>query len=246
MHFQSSHPPARRNSISVLRSISEEKSTDKPLNSLSFNKDRENKAVPQTTSDINATPGVSATYSKRRRPSFQCDTIITKDFNGTIPYSPLHREGQDFPSPMHAVMRHYEVVLKSANSEYNLRKSTSQIDLKSTSIKQSLEGSVENVSKTGELQQYLKKRRSSLPVTLKSVKVTDLDDFWKNYRKGVDRNGNKYVRDDNSSLAFDSTTESTLSSVEEEVEQETPNEHENQSTERLKSQITEALHETAL
>lgn len=244
--LQGSHLSRRRYSISALRSISEEKTIDRVQTPDDGINGSDRETVPG-----NFPNGVSATYSKRRRPSFQCDTIITKDFNQTIPYFPLQKESQAFPSPMHAVMRHYEVVLKSANSEQNLRKSASQMNLKSTSIQKSLESSVEQETKSdGPHASYLGKRRASLPVTLKSVKVTDLDNFWQNYKKGVDKNGNQCPKDEtSSSLSLDTTIESTLSSVEEEAEQEVYQntiDIKNQSTEDLVSNRREEQQETAL
>lgn len=125
------------------------------------------------------------------------------------------------------------------------------MDLKSTSIQKSLESSEEHETKSdGPHASYLKKRRSSLPVTLKSVKVTDLDDFWQNYKKGVDKNGNQCSKDEtSSSLSLDTTIESTLSSVEEEAEQEVYQntiDIKNQSTDELISNRREEQQETAL
>ncbi|XP_062593748.1 uncharacterized protein LOC134255250 [Saccostrea cucullata] len=222
-HEQSLYQSRRRYSTSALSSISEENTyVNFPVrhhNQLNNTAHRENKTA---NNSFLSTDNTSVVYSKRRRPSFQCDTIITKDFNQQIPYM-ASKGNQAFPSPMHAVMRHYEVVLKSANSESNLRKSTSQSELKSTPTQNSNKDSNENVSKTEELQKYLKQRRSSLPVTLKSIKVTDIDQFWQNYSNGMKVSGNKCAKDDINSLSLDTTTESTLSSVEEEAEQENPN-----------------------
>ncbi|XP_061167791.1 uncharacterized protein LOC133176735 [Saccostrea echinata] len=220
---QGSHLSRRRYSTSALSSISEENTyVNFPVrhqSQLNNATNRENK-TPNNSS--RTTDNTSVMHSKRRRPSFQCDTIITKDFNQQIPYM-ASNGNQTFPSPMHAVMRHYEVVLKSANSESNLRKSTSQCELKSTPTQNSIRDSIENVSKTEGLQKYLKQRRSSLPVALKSVKVTDIDQFWQNYSNGIKINGNKYAKEDINSMSLDTTTESTLSSVEEETEQENQN-----------------------
>lgn len=125
------------------------------------------------------------------------------------------------------------------------------MDLKSTSILKSMESSVEQETKSGGPHaSYLNKRRSSLPGTLKSVKVTDLDDFWQNYKKGLDKNGNQCPKDEtSSSLSLDTTIESTLSSVDEEAEQEVYQntiDIKNQSTEELISSRTEEQQETAL
>lgn len=115
----------------------------------------------------------------------------------------------------------------------------------------SMESSVEQETISGGPHaSYLNKRRSSLPVTLKSVKVTDLDDFWQNYKKGLDKNGNQCPKDEtSSSLSLDTTIESTLSSVDEEAEQEVYQntiDIKNQSTEELISSRTEEQQETAL
>lgn len=239
--------PRRRYSTSALSSIREETTYENlPVYYQNNNTTNGGDEVFSNNS-ADSSDDLSVSSSLKRRPSFQCDTIITKDFVQQVPYHYPRKDDQNFPSPMHAILRQYDVVLKTANSESNLTKSASQCELTSALTQRSVADSVKNVSKTEGFKTYLKQRRSSLPITLKPVKVTDIDQFWQNYSKGT--NGNACVKDDVISTSLDTTTESTLSSVEEEAEPQThPNKTQakNQSTESPINNCPTEQHETAL